>query len=310
MLHTFFMFWLGVLAGAANDEPAPIVPVDLVARELIRAAATDPSEASGASFVIKHATFDDRDARMFSFKSWTKLGGQLLGAYTGTSLAYTGMYSAMLDWPGWAVRSSIIATSVAPVSAAQAMIRFLEAKNLISAGRVKRISQTLRAIKTLATLASAKDGGFPAFSCPEHAWLFRSEVPLPAGWDPTAYMGMCFRAGLSCFSATIGKQGVSSAARYDVLAGGVLGDVYAVLSRPPGVTSTCNFVVRCALRLLRLRPTYDMPALGVALRTADWAYAPSRKSVLLAPTHRSFLDFILMVLLVDGGHFDFGRRAL
>ena len=114
----------------------------------------------------------------------------------------------------------------------------------------------------------------------------------------------CVRAGFACSSHLLGTP--ASAAEYDLLAGGIRADAALLLSRRPSVASVSNFAVRIGLRMLGLRATCNLPALGRALQAAEASSArrwdgelERTPPVVICPTHRSFLDFVLLVLLVD-----------
>jgi len=308
--------WFGVPGGVFNQQPLPIVPVDVFSFDLLRGLsssaapaveATSTVQPTGTDFHVRNGSFDSLAACMFSSRDWAS-------KVTTLSAAMGAISSSWCVYVVWAsTRSPKLASALVYVCAelparllASAMGRLLATRR----GRRWLGERRLRAGRKnthgVSQLANMMRQGFKPFGAPTMPWQFQSNIPLPSGWCAERYLASCLRAGLACAAHTSSKPRLAEPAALDLLAGGVWADVTLLLSRAPTPTSLTNLVVRLGLRLLGLRVTVNLPALGraLALATAQ-PHDPStdtdrpERPLVLLPTHRSFLDFILLALLFD-----------
>ncbi len=151
---------------------------------------------------------------------------------------------------------------------------------LSATGRPKQAKQAAKLSEKLAYLNQA----FPAFSCREYA--FAPCPPLPAGYSPEVYVDRIY-AGIYRHLLGKSEREVAVAGRRHAQSESDLG---FALGRPRGglVVRSLGYALRKALRRAADVVTFDRPSFEAAL-----AQVPPGDTLVVVPTHRSYLDSLL-----------------
>ncbi len=185
---------------------------------------------------------------------------------------------AVLHWKGsagWRFRAHDLVHHKAPITAA----RFLAT----ATGRKKAAKAATRLGATIESLHEA----FPYFT--HKTFDFRSSLPLPETFDREAYVA------IAC--AGVGRHLLGRDPRRARLGGRrekARGDLRMVLKQPRGnfTVRMMAYLVKKGLRYCVDEVTFDHPSFEAAL-----AEAPKDALVVIVPTHRSYMDFLLSPLL-------------
>jgi fatty acyl-CoA reductase len=150
-------------------------------------------------------------------------------------------------------------------------------------GRKKAARQLRRLGDSIQQLHSA----FPYFT--HNTFDFRSSLPLPVTFDREAYIDSC--------CAGIGRHLLGRDPRRSRLAGRRdtrSGDLRFAVGQPEGnlTVRALAYLVKKGLRTCVEEVTFDYPSFEAAL-----AQAPKDALVVIVPTHRSYMDFLLAPLL-------------
>lgn len=248
-----------------SGHACPLVPVDMVADAVVQAM-VGSGAASGER--ITHATIDASQAsRIPSFRQLVERLLQVLTLRGDMSLPEAGL---LLRFSQWADNETFFWWL-------QVMVNVLP--NMISRSPAWRYSHL--------------PAQYMPFSCPSSAWLFQSRLRLPQDWDPLEYTLIVHRAAVSFAENGLRPVTRESAAKaFDqlrvVAPRPFWSDAFLTFSMPRAPLHHCvaALVVRRVFQWMDLAVTVD----ATSLRSLAKLGAP----LVLCPTHRSLLDFVII----------------
>ncbi len=257
---------------AVNVNPSSaldIIPCDEVAHRLLECAFITSETVGEPGGVIKHATAGRKNSN--TIDDCCRLILSHFRRYPQKRAANI----FFMGGDGWKFRTHDFVHHKAPIVLARATSTFTGKKRL---GRqAARLGDTIQALHV----------AFPYFT--HNTFDFQSSMPLPAEFDRTAYVAA------AC--AGIGRHLLGGDPRRASLAGRKHhqnDDLRFAVGQPHGnvTVRTLGFMIRKALRRCVEEVTFDHPSFEAAL-----AEIPKDTLVVLVPTHRSYMDFLLVPLL-------------
>jgi alkyldihydroxyacetonephosphate synthase len=275
-----------------SDHPIPLVPVDLVSDCIVRATF---AARRGQEPLIMHATVDSSEAeRIPSFRTFTKTGLRIAALTGAMSLAEAGFLMHLLckfttESSFWAIHTGL---NVFPSMLLTLICTVCEKVASWLPGYTPDDWKPLRsAARTLSKFCHLPAQYLP-FSSPRSAWRFSSSLRLPKDWDSLEYSIMVYRAADVFANKALGQTKPSSVPAYSEVCVNPsrpsLLDFLVIFSTPGAPLSVCAsaFLVRRVMSWMDLTVTIDAPSLVGVTKVA--------MPLVLCPTHRSLLDFVII----------------
>ena len=275
----------------AFSHPSPVVPVDLVAEEAVKAL------AGGGVRRIVHACLDSSEAdKMFSFKSLQRHYYQLLALKGSLTLPELGFKAKLLRWSDHASVFQVI----------HALLHLLPSKLSVTCcvclqwilaclGVTSRLLDNLVKSSQCSQSCSELPRLYQPFSSPRRPWHFCSSLRLPEDWCIHEYLLICARAG-HAFAESAGLHGPGRSyakefAELQIFSPSTLwADAVVTLAHPKAsiFQALVAFLVRRGLSWINLTVAMD----GASLHSFTKISTP----LVLCPQHRSMLDFVIVGL--------------
>jgi len=284
----------GIRVFCGSEHPTPIVPVDLVAGVIIAALTTTCRESDA---LIMNAAIDASESnRIPSFRAFIERLFQVLGLCGELPLPEVGLlhWLLRLSKSEWAFRLLHTLFNVAP----NAILDFACLASAHAASILPSFDRDVWKARRATTSALVRYSKLPMlyapFTSPPSPWLFRSDLRLPVDWNSAEYCVLVYKAAIAfhvCPNNDVPTSRTTAAALRDVRVsspGPAWVDALVTFSTPGSslFINTSAFLVRRALSWMNLTITVDAASL---VSVSDLAMP-----LVLCPTHRSLLDFVII----------------
>lgn len=288
----------GVRVFCFSAHPCPVVPVDMVAGAVIDALVLSWGSPTAR---ITHATLDESEAhKVMSFKVLSERLLQVLAMRGEMSLVEAGLLLRLL---AWAERQSVFWVLHTALNMLPSLLAAAASKVGLRAANTTGAGSATWASLCRATRSQVKYSGLPeqylAFTSPVTPWLFRSRLRLPENWDTMEYLILIIKAALAFAHGAPPVEPSASKCRDSLsfqelpLASpkSIWHDLLLTFGAPGAPLHMCcaAFLVRRVLGWMRLSVTVDAASLKSVESVSD--------PLVLCPTHRSVLDFVIIGLV-------------
>jgi len=287
-----------------SAHPFPMVPVDMVARVVLEALA-EPRKPqlprSTGRARVRHAAVDASEANMMpSVLGITEGLFQTLALRGDMSVMEAGLLMRLLHMAskGAASRYWLLhcALNVAPAYACYLVASLGYNLSCFFSGFASRSSwkRRLDAASRLKKYVSLPQQYLP-FSSPSSPWLFRSNMQLPEGFDSLQYTALVWKAAIAAVAqkdSCAEAECVEPFQHLQLLGmNSLMHDALVSLGTSTSALPVCVavFIIRRVLHWAGITVSVDLASLSTTMS--------SKTPLVLCPTHRSLLDFVILGLI-------------